>query len=845
MKDQVKFRIQTTNKRHELNTAEVIDKTCEKIAPFWSLENYVAVNPFMGLSHMHFRDAASLLSKQASVSTTMPLQYYIDQYHKGHISKANIKQVLQKHTSAQEVKVSDFINKLYENETKDNETVKLVSDVAAEFTGENYNELFIDRVSTWAAVFFDKGQVNWKPANIEKSLYANWKEYAAIDATPEIHGLKGLRKFFNELPDNYNEAISYCIKMLQLPTENTGHYLHTLFLRIGGWSSYVAGIDWDARLYGGYSNNLKEFLAVLLSWEAAMLKIMKVRNADIHWHKAKRYLVGLMHPGNSSKALEKRLIMHEAFNLAHEQKFIGQINSGNKELPSTITQKPLVQAVFCIDVRSEVFRRNFEMVSDKVETLGFAGFFGFPISYVPLGHNKSNNQCPALVPASIKIKEVVGNSHMHAKAVKQKSIHHHLRKYWKTFKQGAISCFSFVSPLGIAYLPKLFTDTFGLSRPVPRPGKLGIPKKLANNLTLSIDALEQDGAGFGMSLSEQVDKARAALEAMSLRSNFARFVLIAGHRATTVNNPHASGLDCGACGGNSGESNARVAAAVLNKSMVREALKEKGIIIPADTLFLAGLHDTTTDELTILNPEVVPESHTYEFGQLKKWLVNAGCAARTERAARFYLNPGNKGSKALLARSRDWSQVRPEWGLAGCDAFIVAPRKHSSQIHFQGKTFLHSYNWKSDKAFAVLENIMTSPMVVTSWINLQYFASTVDNTHFGAGNKTLHNVTSGLGVLEGSTGDLRIGLPWQSVHDGRQLQHTPHRLNVVIEAPAEAMNRILMKHPHIKNLCDNDWISLFAMNDKGLVHQQYKGELIWEQLLKEKVPVENEMVYKP
>jgi uncharacterized protein YbcC (UPF0753/DUF2309 family) len=143
---------------------------------------------------------------------------------------------------------------------------------------------------------------------------------------------------------------------------------------------------------------------------------------------------------------------------------------------------------------------------------------------------------------------------------------------------------------------------------------------------------------------------------------------------------------------------------------------------------------------------------------------------------------------------------------------------------------LHSYEWQKDQGFSILELIMTAPMVVTSWINLQYYGSTVDNKNFGSGNKTLHNVTAGVGVLEGYSGDLRVGLPMQSIHDGVQFQHEPLRLSVIIEAPMEAMNTILEKHGGVKDLCDNGWIYLMAMDEAGRVSHRYVGGLNWEKV---------------
>jgi hypothetical protein len=181
----------------------------------------------------------------------------------------------------------------------------------------------------------------------------------------------------------------------------------------------------------------------------------------------------------------------------------------------------------------------------------------------------------------------------------------------------------------------------------------------------------------------------------------------------------------------------------------------------------------------------------------------------------------------VIARSRDWAQVRPEWGLAGCAAFIAAPRHRTAGIDLGGRSFLHSYDWRQDDGYGVLELIMTAPMVVASWISLQYYGSTVDNRVFGCGNKTLHNVVGTLGVLEGNGGDLRTGLPWQSVHDGERYVHEPLRLNVVIEAPLDAMNAIIARHEHVRSLLDNGWLHLWALDDAGAIAHRYAGGLTW------------------
>jgi uncharacterized protein YbcC (UPF0753/DUF2309 family) len=281
----------------------------------------------------------------------------------------------------------------------------------------------------------------------------------------------------------------------------------------------------------------------------------------------------------------------------------------------------------------------------------------------------------------------------------------------------------------------------------------------------------------------------------------------------------------------------------LNDIEVRTELKKRDIHIPEETLFLACLHDTTTDEITIINKKYLPEESKPKVASIARLLRMASTLTRVERSKRL-LNGASEASvinKEIIARSNDWSQVRPEWGLAGCNTFVVAPRTRTLGMNLKGKSFLHSYDWKSDTGFAILESIMTAPMVVTSWINLQYYASSVDNEHLGSGNKTLHNVTGGIGVLEGASGDLRIGLPIQSVHNGTSFEHHPERLNVVIEAPSEAINSILAKHQHIRQLCDNSWITLLRVDESGTITHRYLKDCKWQTLKTINEPQEKEV----
>ena len=814
-----------------------LDQACARIAPVWPLGSFVAVNPYLGFADHSLEQVADRMAKTAGARTAMPIAYYLEALEDGRITREDIAAVLTARGRRGSRAADAFLSEVRQDATSGDPAprVPTVADVAADLTGDDWNALVVDRVSSWAGAWFDEGQVMWASVDPTLGPYGSWREEAGWDRTPEVMGLPGFRRAIRALPRDPLAAAQQALGLLGIPESARELYLHRLLMRVGGWAAYAARLVWDDGLHGRPNDTLKEFLAIQLGWEAALYGVLAERGIEARWAAAVKEIETLAAAPALAKADRDALILQEAFDRAAQRRLAGAF-AAQPEKPAGQPERPAVQGVFCIDVRSEVFRRHLETCAPGVETIGFAGFFAFAVDYVPVGHEREDTQCPVLLTATHKVTETLPDPADNARVLAHRRLVKHVRRAWWSFKMGAISCFSFVGPVGLVYLPKLFTDSFGWTRPVPHPEQDALKQGSMGPKRPVLDACGHGGHGHhgdhaeGIPLPERIDLAEGALRAMSLTDNFAPLVMITGHGSTTVNNPHWTGLDCGACGGHTGEANARVAAAVFNDPQVREGLAARGIVIPEDTVFLACQHDTTTDTVAIYNRHEVPAALQAELRALEGWLAEAGRLTRAERARRLPGSEGGTIDRSVVARSRDWAQLRPEWGLAGCSAFVVAPRGRTAGLDLGGRAFLHSYDWRRDQGFGVLELIMTAPMVVASWISLQYYASTVDNRVFGAGNKTLHNVVGRVGVYEGNGGDLRVGLPWQSVHDGERYQHDPLRLSVVIEAPIEAMNGVLRKHDSVRALCDNGWVQVMAMDDTGRISHRYAGGLKWESM---------------
>ena len=832
-----------------------IAEACQRIAPLWPLKHFVAVNPYLGFSGQSFAATTATLRRVAKVDMLMPRAFYRKALADGIITDAHIAAALDRAPANAAIPADVALAKAAlardpASRAKGQESgpgvVATIAEVLDRLSAgdrqASRTAFMVDEISRWCGAYFDEGQASWQMPVRHLSPWTAWRETMRYDRGAEALGVKGFRRIVAELPEDPVAAIGLIIEAIGIPPRAQADYLHRALFDIGGWAAYVRYLVWDNGLYGRPDNRLIELLAIRMAWGYALFRQRTDAQFQAAWAAEMRQAAQLPDDAGLSADPELAidLLFQEAYEIAWQRQLLAKLGRDDTApqrfaLPPIAgagRRKPL-QAAFCIDVRSEVYRRALEQVVPACETIGFAGFFGYPIEYIPIGRETGGAHCPVLLTPAFTISEMVGGAspNLETEVLGLRLLRRRAAKAWKSFKQSAVSSFTYVEAMGLAFAPKLVGDALGLTRTVTDPGTDGLDASVIGRLGPRLEPRMLGGRMTGLDAQQRLTQAEAVLRGMSLTRDFARLVLLAGHGSTTANNPHASGLDCGACGGHTGEANARIAADILNDPQVRIGLRERGINIPDDTWFLGAMHDTTTDQITIFDREWAPPALCSEIAELVGWFDRASTLARRERSRFLDLDsPQGDIDSQVMRRSRDWAQVRPEWGLAGNGAFIAAPRARTLGIDLGGRSFLHNYDWQDDKGFGVLNLIMTAPMVVASWINLQYYGSTVNNRVWGAGNKVLHNVVGTLGVLEGNAGDLKTGLAWQSVHDGEKLIHEPLRLNVFIEAPLDAISAIIMASPMVKDLVDNQWLHLWAMDDNGKVAHRYTQDGEWAAL---------------
>lgn len=797
--------------------AGLVALAARTVPPIWPLESAIAVNPLAGFEDLPFEEAIRLGAQRFGARRNLPLAPWRKLLAAGKVEERVLRDVA--------IHKLGGLNAAFELVGPDISRLDLLMARLLHLPakGEEVAPAALtpdaELIAKWSAAFFDQGQAASSMPHRELGLYRATLAALAHDA--EFRALTGQagQQLLLSVPRDPLDAIAEGLVALGIPAGNEDGKLAELVARLPGWAGHIRwrNENADPDFSEGSPAHIADLLALWLLLDRAgavvppsesKRKFDATAQLAAHFGLTPANLASLDKQGKAwfadiASMDEDELggIFQTAAEWTFRDTLAPKLQSAATNLPASET--PSAQLVFCIDVRSEPFRRALE-AQGRYETFGYAGFFGLPIALHRFGDTRRTRLLPVLLSPQHDVTEAPapGREREAAALAANQARARHASALFDTGKQGTATAFATAEAIGpLAGL--LMVARTVAPRVVKWVGGLASPHR---HEVLAPALGQHDHQAF--SLEEKVGFALALFKLTALPEHTARLVALVGHGGSAINNPYAAALDCGACGGKPGGANARILAAILNDEEVRAGLKEKEITIPQTTWFIAAEHNTTTDDITVFDRCLVPESHQSDLATLTQSLAKAAAANRERRAALL-----GRTTNDLVIGAMHWGEVRPEWGLAGNAAFVVGPRALTREIDLEGRAFLHSYDWKTDTDGTALTTILTAPMVVAQWINCQYLFSTIDNGRYGSGDKVTQNVVGGIGVLQGNGGDLRVGLPKQSLFtdDGTPF-HVPQRLLTLVLAPFDRVERVVESNDILGRLFGNGWVTLVVID---------------------------------
>lgn len=719
-----------------------------------------------------------------------------------------------------------------------------ISDFRQRFANKEINEAILD-----AIIIKAKGAENlqtWKEKLLKTnydesvsprigSLPANWKKYYAINLEKSTHSLlfrvlcsyldqgiaiwnfpihdKGFLASIRELEKNTFKGIFTSNRAKKLLQENASitqlleiivgkeelfeHYLFDQQFGHPGWSGMIATIENNpSSLLDSKQITLEELIKFELLLEIDTLDTKFNNIWSPLGFKVENTNFLLFEKVNYNELFDVLSLWQQAFEWSFYDAVLSNVQNVKEE---KIEQTPSFQGLFCMDDRECSFRRHVEHIDKNVSTYGTAAFFNFEFFYQPVNGKFYTKLCPAPVTPKFLIKEE------HRKKKQAKDLHYHKQSH-SLFFGWIIS-----QTLGFSSALKLFLNIF---KPSMSPATTSSFKHLHKKSKLVIenkDVNQKEGdLQIGFSVEEMANRVEGLLKSIGLVSNFSPIVYVVGHGATSINNTHYAGYDCGACSGRPSSVNAKVASFAANHPEVRAILRQRGIDIPTSTQFLPALHDTTRDEIAFYDEDTLSDDNKTLHQQNVITFTKALDNNAKERSRRFDTidtsDTLEKVHEKVKRRSLSLFEPRPELNHATNAMCIVGRRSLSKQLFLDRRSFLNSYDYEVDPSGDYLAIILGAVAPVGGGINLEYYFSRVDNQKLGAGSKLPHNVMGLIGVANGIDGDLRPGLPSQMIE-----VHDPVRLLVIAEHFPEKVMYAISKNPATYEWFKNDWVKLVAV----------------------------------
>lgn len=730
--------------------------------------------------------------------------------------------------------------------------------------------------------YLDQGIAYWPmPLREEGLMAASRKIMSQAGAISRKHLTLVGQEFQRQVQKSMSaeDIVMDALDRLAVPADEWEEFITAEIIALPGWAGMIRMLENDVTLapHDRVRCSLMEFLALRLTYTLAALQDIMGGTSVWHWVSITAAKVDALTPvarffdvaqliGLSSDTLsglteevfqcllheialaneiERRRLLHLAYERRHERSILIPL-AKHRALPppQPQTDRLAAQVIFCIDEREESLRRALEETDPSIETVGAAGFFGVAIDYAGLDDPGGVALCPVVVKPGHSVREVAVEDHSHLHQRRQKR-----RNVWaKIARNGFISSRTlFRGWISTACLG--FFSLFPLIFRVLSPRAYGQLIKKLNRAFLPTPKTEvtfmrddpesrhaTSGLLHGFTEQEMAERVNSVLGFGGLHKAHARLVVVLGHGSTSLNNPYESAYCCGACGGRTGAPNARIFAIMANRPGVRAVLREKGVIIPEDTWFLGGYHDTCSDDIEFFDVDLMPESHRGDLNRVTQSLDQARILNADERVRRFgTAGAGISGERALRhvqARSEHIAEPRPEYGHCTNAVAYVGRREHTRGLFMDRRAFLISYDATLDAENTALARVLGAVIPVCGGINLEYYFSTVDNETYGAGTKLPHNITGLVGVMNGFQGDLRTGLPVQTVEI-----HEPVRILFIVETTPQRLMSVIKANKELVEFVCNRWIRLATMDPEDGHIEVYRGNDIFEPLTGDEEPL--------
>ncbi len=702
-----------------------------------------------------------------------------------------------------------------------------------------------DVLIPFLASYLDEGVARWPMPGRERGLIACFCDH--VSTMPSALS-PWQRRALERLRAGDAHAISIAVlDELDVHVEHWDSYLTRVLLELPGWNGMIAWLESHPhdREPNASPASLLEVTAIRLALEIEALResaitighrgalstLTAVRGAvlsqgdddeDDIWRLFQLcQLAGIAGPdlltAPSSQTLVTSLIgaldsfdraarletFHEAFEHHHLREQLAAIADNIRRPAYPEPPSARFQVAFCIDDREESIRRHFEELDPRHVTLAVAGFYGVAAKFRSIDDLRAQALCPAVIHPDHVIEEHPYPDHA-PWAEKRGRLRARLAAWRHTMIHGSHSLAR----------GAVLTPVLGFTWTLPLALRMLFPRAtadIANAFAKRFLPPPRSRLVHEFTPDECAAMVRSTLESIGLVRGFAPLVVMLGHGATSANNPHFSAYNCGACGGQNGGPNARAFAAMANDRAVRDLLRKTGIEIPETTHFIGGVHDTTSEDITLFDLDLVPPSFASELAALESAFVEARARSAHERCRRFAHAPSRLDAVRALAhveeRAVDLAQARPELGHATNAVCVVGRRALTRGLFLDRRALLASYDPSIDANGAILAQVLAAAVPVCAGINLEYFFSTVDDEVWGSGSKLPHNLASLLGVMEGSSGDLRTGLPRQMIE-----VHEPVRLLTLIEASPARLLEILDANRDLAELARNSWIRLVSVD---------------------------------